>query len=383
MVAAAIVLTCSCGGAERRSDKRTSAAPPKTSATTDMFADHFRRLASRFDACIADVAAGDVVRISEECKAALRTLIAACSAADLRELEVNARVTEPCKEALWRLLPEGDSHRSRLLVLGSARAPGGLDIYLAASDAGGEPEPAVLDGVTVQLEVNGRLELVERFAIAPLPARCDAPIFAMSSILDYSGSMSDRDVDESIEIFRTLYAAVAERCLETEVIIFSTDVRRVRGFTADRAAMDAAVARNSQFPRDTTALVDALGDGARDVRQRRAPVRLLVVATDGMENASTRWSYDDAVQAARSAHARIISFGSLLSDIGVLDQLGHETGGFFIYRPRPSVLAIAARSVGRLLGSARRVHVADARLAVATHIVIEHGSQRVRLPLRE
>ena len=376
-------LTSGCGGPKRESETPLPVATPPPASTTselDRLTDHVRQLGSRLSSCRNDQANGGKIWLGAECRKAIRSLVAGCGTADLRALEATDRVTEPCKESLWKLLPERDSHRSRLLIMGAARTKQALDVYVATSDENGEPAPAIFDGLRIQLEVEGRLEVVQS-STSPLPIRCDAPIFAASSILDYSGSMSDRDVDESIEILRTVYDAIPEGCLETDVILFSKDVRR-RAFSSDRSAMKRAVTRDDTMPRRTTALVDALGDGAQGVSKRPAPVRMLIVATDGKENASTRWSHANALRTAQAGHARIISFGSLLSDTDFLEALGAETGGFFIYRPHPRILAAAARTVGRLLASTHRIHIVDGRLAAATHVVVEHGTQRVRVPIR-
>ncbi|HEY5926892.1 MAG TPA: vWA domain-containing protein [Kofleriaceae bacterium] len=385
-----LFLVSACGGATREPEPRepmprVSANVP-TSGTPSLFQVRSKELAARLAACRDDLVAHQprplsTLRSSDfsaQCKQALRELVAGCGIVDLQELAAHDRITQPCKEALWKLFLEEDSHRSRVTVLGSARAKQTLDLFVTASDDQGEPSR---DDVRVYLEIAGQLELVERATTAPLPARCDTPIFTASSILDYSGSMSDRDVDESIEVMRTLYAALPAGCLETDVLLFSDIVRHAHGPTTDLATMQRAVARDDRFPRSTTALIDALGDGLRGVADRHAPVRLLVVATDGKENASKRWSYADFVHRAQQAGVRVISFGSLLSDVEFLDLVGRDTGGFFIYRPRARVLAHAAQTVGRLLAATRRIHVADARLGAATHVVIERGDHRVRLPL--
>lgn len=315
---------------------------------------------------------------SRACRRALRELVDGCGTADLHALMTTDRVTEPCEQALYRLLPAEDSHRSRVFVLGAVRAGTGVDLYVTASDADGEPAPALL--ADVRIELDG--DVVATPTATPLPARCVAPIFTASSILDYSASMSDRDVDASIALFRALYDAVPAGCLETDVRVFSTDVRLRGRVTADRAAMQRAIARDEAMPRATTALVDAIGDGAHAVRSRAAPVRLLLVATDGMENASQRWSYADAVATARAGGVRVLTFGSLLSDVRFLEHVGAQTGGLFLFRAHAKLLADAAGSVGRLLAATRRIHVADARLAAATHVTVTTGAHRVDVALR-
>ena len=364
-----MLLVCvACGAGTSRAEEPPP--PPKK----DRLGDHLRELGQRLTAC-RDPADPKKLVVGRECKAAVRTLVAGCGTADLRELERTDRVSEPCKETLRGLLPEADTFRSRLLVLGTARANGMVDVYVTASDALGEP---VALSAKVSLEIDGKAVLVEGASTA-LPARCDAPIFTASSILDYSGSMTDRDVDESIEIFKTLYDALGEGCLESDVIVFSSDVRHKRGVSASRAALKRAIARDLTMQRSTTALVDAMGEGVHALAERAPPVRLAIVATDGRENASRHRKLAGVLQEAKDEHVRIISFGSLLSDTGFLEHAGEQTGGFFVYRPHPKLLANAAQIIGRLFAQTRRIRIAAPK--TATHVIVEHGGQRVRVPL--
>jgi hypothetical protein len=358
------------GGASRAEEPPPSPPPPKK----DHLGEHLRAIGQRLAAC-RDPADPTQVVLGRECRQAVRTLVAGCGTADLQALETTDRVTDACKESLRALLPEADSFRSRLLVLGTARASGAIDVYVTASDALGEPVPLT---ATVSLEIAGNAQLVEG-AVTPLPPRCDAPLFTASSILDYSGSMSDRDIDESIEIYKTLYDALGDGCLESDVVLFSTNVRPASAVTANRAALKRAIARDTTMPRESTALVDAMGDGVHALADRAPPVRLAIVATDGKENASRRRQLAGVLQEAKASQVRIISFGSLLSDTGFLEHAGAQTGGFFVYRPHPKLLASAAQIIGRLFAQTRRIRIADVK--GATHVIVEHGGQRVRVPL--
>lgn len=366
-----VLALTACGGrAERVEQSRMPPPPPPR----DRLGEHVRELAQRLAPC-RDPADPQKLVLDHACRAAVRTLVAGCGTADLRELARTDRVTEPCKASLHALLPEADSFRSRLLALGAVRAGGMLEIYITASDVLGEPAP--LDA-KVSLEIDGTLRPVDG-EVTALPAHCDVPVFSVSSILDYSGSMSDRDIDESIAIFETLYDALGEGCLETDAVLFSTTVHHRREVTANRAAMRAAIARDVSIPRATTALVDALGVGVHALARRRPPVRLAIVATDGRENDSRHHALGRVLQQARDERIRIISFGSLLSDTAFLEHAGRQTGGFFIYRPHPKLLVDASKIVGRLLGRARRIRIPEA--ARATAVIVESGGQRIRVPL--
>jgi hypothetical protein len=337
-----------------------------------------RALAPRLAACKRD----GRLELGADCQAAIRTVLDGCTTADLELLATTQAVGEACKDTLRELLPHAlDSVRSRVVVLGRTATGDVIDLYVAVANVSGEP--AAHADLQVRLEIAGRLELAQAMDLTPLPERCEAPVFAASTILDYSGSMSDRDVDESIAIMEVLHDAIPERCMASDVLLFSERVRRRSERTADRAAVKRALVRDDAMPRTVTALFDALGDAIRGLASERAPIKLAIVATDGQENASQRWQYEPLVRTARAGNVRVISFGSLLSDIDVLEQLGAATGGFFVYRPRMDTLAAAAHTAARLLSSTRRVRITDARLSIATHVVLDTpDGTSVRVALR-
>lgn len=390
VLAVGVVACGACGGRGGAKQAPDPVTRPARDSGQGHLAVHARALGAQLAACHAPDDPGQLV-LGHACRDALRQLVAGCGTADLQQVARTDAISEPCKASLRALLPEADSVRSRLLVLGSARVAGGVDLFVAASDERGEPleltqagcEPTAPPSASLvtSLEVAGRVVAVES-TVASLPVHCERPLFSAASILDYSGSMSDRDVEESIAIFRALYAALPAGCLESDVRIFSTTVRERHRFTAVPRTLDRAVAHDPTMPRASTALLDALGDGVRSVGARPAPVRLVVVATDGIENASERWQEPALIAAARATNVRIVSFGSLLSDSRFLEQLGTQTGGAFVFRADPALLAVAARNVGRLLASTRRVRIIDPRVSRATDVLLAFGDQQVRVPLR-
>jgi hypothetical protein len=183
-------------------------------------------------------------------------------------------------------------------------------------------------------------------------------------------------------VFEALYDALPDGCIESDVLLFSTSVGAPRGPWRTRAALREGVRRDARFPRHSTALVDALGDGVARAGGRVAPIRLAIVATDGQENASSRRELAQVIGDAQRTGTRIVSFGSLLSDVDFLTDIGKQTGGFFVFRADARELIADGQTVARLLAASQRVHVDDPRLARASHVVLTLGGRTTRLPLR-
>jgi VWFA-related protein len=128
--------------------------------------------------------------------------------------------------------------------------------------------------------------------------------------LDVSGSMEKkmRDVADALTYFLDL--------LEPEdqvlVMTFSGTPDVVQDFTSDRERLGRVFA--ALRPSGSTALFDAVIEGARRVSGEPAESKAVVVVTDGMDTASMA-SYQEAREAARRAEVPVYSIG-----------IGHEGG---------------------------------------------------------
>jgi VWFA-related protein len=147
--------------------------------------------------------------------------------------------------------------------------------------------------------------------------------------LDVSGSMEKkmRDVADALTYFLDL--------LEPEdqvlVMTFSGAPDVVQDFTSDRERLGRVFA--ALQPQGSTALFDAVVEGARRVSGEPAESKAVVVVTDGMDTASMA-SYHEAREAARRAEVPVYSIG--IGHEGGLGSLLRALGGLYggPYRPR-------------------------------------------------
>jgi hypothetical protein len=116
---------------------------------------------------------------------------------------------------------------------------------------------------------------------------------------------------------------------EGQSIIFSDAVTMKQDFTTDNEALSAALARDTAYERGSTALYDGMGTGATALSGRALPARLLVVATDGLENASTQYTREQVASAVRDGNMGVVMIGTLFSDLEELSYLQGPNGVFF------------------------------------------------------
>jgi hypothetical protein len=109
-------------------------------------------------------------------------------------------------------------------------------------------------------------------------------------------------------------------------------VSKVLEFSSDRDAIDAALARDDDFERGTTALFDGLGAGLDDLAARERPVRVVILATDGRENASTMFEKADVLAALAEPNTFIVVLGGLLADVSTMKELASKAGVYFYTR---------------------------------------------------
>ena len=148
-------------------------------------------------------------------------------------------------------------------------------------------------------------------------------------ILDRSGSMEERGtVDEAIKglnNFLRKQKKVPEEA-HVSILLFDDVVERLW----DRKPIDSVrdVLRSEWVPRGLTALYDAVGDGlvrllSRSVElpERERPNRtMVVIVSDGMDNASRRYRAEDVRHLVEKGRALSWRFLFLCSDLGGLAQ---------------------------------------------------------------
>lgn len=366
-----LLVGSACGGAEPPPESpppRQTAAP---AATASSGIDPFATLRERLPEC-ADVELADVLSnsVDPRCREAVTRLLEDCETSDLDALQASNDISDECRATLYELLPSEGRVGGRLLHLGTERDADMARLYVAATDAEGRGRSLSAGELRVVATMEDGSEVaLEGISVAPVES-CESPALAMSSILDYSASMRQEDIEDATTLFRTLYAAVPAGCLESDAIFFSATVDRRAGFSSSVEEMRAAMSWDPSYRRASTALFDAMGLGLEGLSEREAPARLLVVATDGRENASGRWGEAELVAAARQNGARIVVLGSLLSDVDAMGDLAAQSGGLFLYRPRLSDLREEVDRLGDALAHLQSVTVRDPRAVSAQRISV-------------
>jgi len=305
--------------------------------------------------------------LSPACERTLASLLLSCGQADLEALRAQDRVSDRCEAAIRASFRPASG--PRWVILRVERDAGGL--LLTVADTGGEPEVA-----TVELVVEGEAGVV---AATDGPAPTQAK--AIANVLDYSGSMSDAEVDQSVALFDGLWSSAATDDAAGEVLLFSSDVVRELPFVAERATLREALERNDAMPRSSTALLDAIGHGVADLAERPEPIKLVVVATDGAENSSRCFDQPSLVSFARSHGVRVVFWGNLLASQGEMRVIAEATGGTFFYGSDPEdARASMARFIGAL-AAPRRLQVTDPSAAEATEVCVGGSRGRACAPV--
>ena len=240
-------------------------------------------------------------------------------------------MSDDCKISLASYLPAPEqSFEDRLVVLGTREAAdGNLSIYLHGADRDGNALGAdafASLGVSV-----GGVVLAEGDFTITVAGDLSQDIISLGIVNDYSGSMSEADLDTVAEIETDLVTYLPP-IHETEVTFFSTEVTVKQPFTGDRDAILAAVARDETFERDMTALYDGMGTALESLIPRERPVRMLLVSTDGEENESKVFEKSEILQMIAEEDILVVMLGALFADIGEIKDLAGPNGIYF-YTP--------------------------------------------------
>lgn len=141
---------------------------------------------------------------------------------------------------------------------------------------------------------------------------------SLGILFDTSGSMIDKidDVRDAVKHFVALVNPEDDIFL----IRFSTDVRMVSDFTADRKTIARAIDRLE--PRGATRLYDAIQDGLEKLPSGKHSKKALLILTDGKDTAS-ELRLEDLLLMARKAEVLIYALG-----------IGHGEKGSFGHMPQ-------------------------------------------------
>lgn len=209
-----------------------------------------------------------------------------------------------------------------------ASVPAPLDDADAGVSDGGAAEPpaAVPEPETVT-----QCEVLAGVSIRGF-AELEGPLFSVSIVNDYSGSMSDSDIRLVAGIHDRLFRALPEGLYEAEVVRFSSDVDTLLPFSEDEAEVLEAVRADEDYLRRNTALYDGMGTGLESLLMRDLPVRILMVSSDGHENSSDMWTRSELQRDIADGGVVTVILGSGFADVDELRGFAGSRGVFF-YAP--------------------------------------------------
>jgi hypothetical protein len=278
-----------------------------------------------------------------------------CDGMTLEELMNAVTISESCKAELQAYLPQPqDNFENRLIAVGqSENDDGSLSVYLQGVDSSGNAfGEADWNDLEVRVTVDASEELLAQDAFSVTAAGdLTGEILSISFVNDYSGSMSNADLEVTSEIESDILGVLPD-IFEGEVTLFSTEVSKKQAFTEDRQILLDAVAYDATFMRDLTALYDGMGAGLSSLVERERPVRLLVVATDGQENSSTEFAKNQLASTIADENVCVLILGSLFSDPAELADFSRGCGAYFYtpgYRDLKSAVSEYVESLGNMI----------------------------------
>jgi von Willebrand factor type A domain len=263
------------------------------------------------------------------------TGVVVCDGQTLDELEHAKTVSDACKAELAAYLPAPSNDFSgHLALLGEeSHDDGSLRVFVAGVDASGQ---ALSNGAFAAAAIATRTQTGpfvssgDSLVVTPFASLSEAAL-SLELVNDYSATMSISDLDVVQRIEDDLLTRFSP-IYEGEVTLFSSDVRVKQAFTTDSSDLLAAVECDEAFDRELTALYDGMGNGLDSLVSRTRPARVLLVSTDGLENASVAYKKADIVKEVAENHVFVVMLGALFADTTELESLAGAYGVYF-YTP--------------------------------------------------
>jgi hypothetical protein len=248
------------------------------------------------------------------------------------ELVMGGKLTQDCRESLEEHLPENQTnHDERIVVLTAERADGVVSVVLHGIDSDGSllTPQEVEDATFVAVDAEGNETVLEPGdASARLLDSDDGGMFSLSLITDYSDSMLDEDLVLISELYSELVTDLPA-VYEAEVLAFSSRVTLQQEFSEDTDALLTALGPDLGVARQWTALYDAMGQGVTDLGSRERSIRIMVVATDGVDNSSSYWWPEEVIEAIEEEEVLVVMIGALFADVDQLERMAGDRGIYF------------------------------------------------------
>jgi VWFA-related protein len=202
-----------------------------------------------------------------------------------------------------------------------------VEVYATITDRSGRYVSG-LGPDQFELRDNGQVQTLAAFEPVTSGFNC-------AILLDSTGSMQN-----ALPVLKGAVLQLLDAFRENDwfaVYTFNTTLRKVHGFSQDKAAAKQAVLRT--IASGATALFDSLSAVAADLLQQKGK-KTIIVFTDGRDNASYLYS-NAVIRRARSLGIPIyaVAQGDALGDrqlLRLLEEVGKSTGGGVYQVRKPS-----------------------------------------------
>lgn len=264
---------------------------------------------------------------------AISSLISDCGGLSFSQVQQLDSLSEACKTALEDYLPSAsNNYSSKIVALGETIDSTTHEpiLYLQGANSSGSAYSASdFTNATITVTQSGTETTLDpsEYSIESLDDLSEDSL-SIDVVTDYSGSMSDTDLDNVTLIYTDLFN-VLPSVYEAAFNAFSDSVTLIQDFTSDGTSVTNAIARQDSISRGSTALYDGMGEALTSLVARTRPVKILIVSTDGMENSSSTYSKDQIKTTISDENIFVVMIGSLLSDVDVLKELAGSRGIYF------------------------------------------------------
>jgi uncharacterized protein YjbI with pentapeptide repeats len=306
--------------------------------------------------------------------------ISACSDQTLAELKSQNDLTDDCRSAVEALLSSAQDNLSGKIVALGGHTPTGTTtptVYFHGRNSSGTTLTTTdYESATVVVTDSAGTETTlasSEFTVASLAGATD-DLVSISVVTDYSASMRDADLDTVTLIYTDLFGAIPA-IYEAEAVQFSAAVTEKQDYTADSTTILAALARDDTVTRTSTALYDGMGEALANLTARTRPIKLLIVATDGLENSSATFTKSQVTTSISTNKVVVLMIGTLFSDLDALKDLAGSNGLYF-YAPSYSKIRTNMASYTEALGNLVKMTL-DSTHASAASVKVTIGDDAV------
>ena len=196
--------------------------------------------------------------------------------------------------------------------------------------------------------------------VAGFQAQNLGSVKAIATLIDRSQSMRGRPLADATA-GASAFVAAKQPADELSVIAFGSKVSTLSPFSTVKLDADLPLGRMKTDSHKGTALYDAIIAAANQLKGNPLPGRVIIVLTDGADNASAG-SLATAIKAASEANASIYAIGIEGTGFSpdVLKQLASSTGGQYYGAASTSELARVYSSIADALKKTWRIQYVTA-----------------------